>query len=252
MKRLVACLLGLFLAPAIAAEERRTGYQDMSPDLQAMQDDVASNPGLFWVLDGERLYASTEGAADTSCLGCHGPAETAMAGVAARYPAWDDESARPVDLAGRISLCRSRHQGADPLARGTDALLALEAFVAAQSGGLPISPDPDPRLAAARAEGKRLFNSRMGQLNLACSHCHDDHAGGRLLAATIPQAHPTGYPQYRLQWETMGSLHRRFGNCMSGVRAQTYPAGAPPLIALELYLKDRAAGLLLEAYPIRP
>lgn len=237
---------------ALEADERRTGFEDMRPELQAMQNDVMANPGLFWVLDGERLYGASAGRSDKSCRECHGPAKTAMAGVAARYPAWDETGAVPVDLSGRINFCRTRHQQAEPLARESDAMLSLTSFVTLQSRGMSIVPDPDPRLAPARAEGEAYFFRRAGQLNLACSHCHDDHAGERLLAAKIPEAHPTGYPQYRLQWETMGSLHRRFGNCLSGVRAKVPSAGAPSLIALELYLNGRAAGLSVEAYPIRP
>ena len=248
-------LAGLALALAAgsaAGEERRTGYDDMAPELRAMQDDRQANPGLFWALDGERLYAEPAGTAQTSCRDCHGPAPTAMAGVAARYPAWDEEEGRAVDLAGRINLCRARHQGAAPLDRGDDALLSLTLHVTLQSAGAPIAPDPDPRLDRARARGEALFAARMGQLNLACADCHADNAGRRLLAATIPQAHPTGYPQYRLQWETMGSLHRRFGNCISGVRAEPLAPGDPALVALELYLMERAAGLPLESLPIRP
>jgi len=224
----------------------------MSAELQAMQDDTEANPGLFWVLDGERLYAEPAGRVGTSCADCHGPGESAMAGIAARYPAWDDVLAQPVDLAGRIGLCRTRQQQADPLARGSDALLALTAYVTHQSRGLPVVPDPTPEMDRVRAEGRALFARRIGQLNLACAQCHADNAGGRLAAALIPQAHPTGYPQYRLQWETMGSLHRRFRNCMTGVRASTFEPGSRPLIALEAFLKDRAAGLAVETLPISP
>ena len=34
-------------------------------------------------------------------------------------------------------------------------------------------------------------------------------AGQKLAAVTIPQGHPTGYPIYRLEWQTLGSLKRR-------------------------------------------
>lgn len=42
----------------------------------------------------------------------------------------------------------------------------------------------------------------------------------------IPQAHPTGYPIYRLEWQSMGSLQRRLRNCMTGVRAEPYAYGS--------------------------
>jgi hypothetical protein len=49
----------------------------------------------------------------------------------------------------------------------------------------------------------------------------------------IPQAHPTGYPIYRLEWQGLGSLQRRLRGCMSGVRAEPYPYDAQELVELE-------------------
>src|SRR5256885_16986097 len=43
----------------------------------------------------------------------------------------------------------------------------------------------------------------------------------------IPQAHPTGYPLYRLEWQNLGSLQRRLRNCLVGIRAEPYDYGAP-------------------------
>lgn len=247
-----AAILAAGLATAAAAEDRQSSYEIMSPELQAMQDDESINPGMLWVARGAALWEAPEGTSGRSCAGCHGDAAVSMAGVAARYPAWDEALAVPVDLAGRIDLCRTRHQQAEALERDSDPLLALAAFVARQSDGLPITPDPDPRLDPWREKGHALFEARMGQLNLACANCHDDHAGGHLAAATIPQGHPTGYPQYRLQWEGMGGLHRRLKNCMTGIRADPFQTGSLEYIALEQYLMSRAAGLLLEAPAIRP
>ena len=50
---------------------------------------------------------------------------------------------------------------------------------------------------------------REGQLNLACTNCHDDNFDKRLAGAPITQGQPTGYPLYRLEWQTLGSLERR-------------------------------------------
>lgn len=68
----------------------------------------------------------------------------------------------------------------------------------------------------------------------------------------IPQAHATGYPIYRLEWQAVGSLQRRFRNCMSGVRAEPLAFGAPELIDLELYLRQRGVGLPIETPAVRP
>ena len=63
---------------------------------------------------------------------------------------------------------------------------------------------------------------RQGQLNLACTNCHDDNWDKHLAGSAITQAHPTGYPLYRLEWQSLGSLQRRLRACMTGIRAQAY------------------------------
>ena len=208
------------------ADPRRSGFEFMTPQTQAMQKDDALNPGMLWVKDGEALWNRASGTAGRSCASCHGAAAASMRGVAARYPAFDGESARPVDLAGRINLCRVRHQQAAPLPAESDELLALESHVAMQSRGLAVAPPADARLERFRERGALRYLQRVGQLDFSCAQCHDDHAGQRLAGSVIPQAHPTGYPLYRLEWQGLGSLQRRLRGCMSGVRAEPYAYGS--------------------------
>jgi L-cysteine S-thiosulfotransferase len=100
--------------------------------------------------------------------------------------------------------------------------------------------------------GRGAFHRREGQLNLSYSQCHDDNWGKRLAGAVIPQAHPTGYPVYRLEWQSLGSLQRRLRNCMIGVRAEPYAYGAAEAVALELYLMEQARGMPIETPAVRP
>jgi L-cysteine S-thiosulfotransferase len=235
-----------------AAQPRRSGFDFMGPATQAMQRDDDRNPGMLWVQDGEAAWTRAPGNGGKACVACHAAAQSSMAGVAARYPAFDAASARPVTLGQRINLCRQRHQGLPMLGSEDESLLGLEAFVAHQSRGQPIAPPPDPRLAPFTAQGRQLFGQRMGQLNLSCSNCHDDNAGRRLGGSPIPEGHATGYPIYRLEWQALGSLQRRLRSCMSGVRAEPFAAGAPEWVALELYLAQRARGMPLETPAVRP
>jgi len=253
--RLAVVLAGVFcasLALAQAGDSRRSGYQEMGPALQKMQDDDTANPAMLFVQAGAAAWTEKAGASGKSCADCHGDAATSMKGVAARYPAVAPVVGRPVDLEGRINLCRTSHQQAPALAAEGDDLLALSAFVTLQSRGLPIAPPDDPGLAAVRAQGAELYKRRQGQLNLSCANCHDDNAGRKLAGATIPQAHPTGYPIYRLEWQALGSLKRRLRNCVVGMRAEPWDYGAAEYLALEAYLMDRARGMPLDAPGVRP
>jgi sulfur-oxidizing protein SoxA len=236
----------------MAAGERHSGYQDASPETRAMQDDDASNPGFLWVQQGAALWNQPAGRDGRSCADCHGAAPVAMRGVATRYPLFDARLGRPITLGQRIEQCRVERQGASPLSPDSDALLGLTAYVGLQSRGLPLQIATDGAVRPFYLAGKALFDAREGQLNLACAQCHDDLAGQRLAGAVIPQGHPNGYPEYRLEWQGMGSLERRIRNCMVGVRAEPFAADALELVELELYLGARANGLTIETPAVRP
>jgi sulfur-oxidizing protein SoxA len=175
-----------------------------------------------------------------------------MDGVAARYPAFDKTLGRPVDLEQRINLCRTQNQQATPLAYESRDLLALTAFVAQRSRGVPIEAGTDPQLESFIAKGREMFTRRQGQLNLGCANCHDDNWDKRLAGSAVTQGHPTGYPLYRLEWQSLGSLQRRLRACIFGIRAQPYDYGAPELVELELYLMSRARGMPIETPAVRP
>ncbi|MDY0747205.1 sulfur oxidation c-type cytochrome SoxA [Paucibacter sp. R3-3] len=240
-------LVALLLLPLLlgASAPRRSGYDMMSPALQAMQRDDGSNPAMLWADGGRALWQQW------ACGRCHAPAEQSMRGVAARYPAFDAALKKPITLAQRIQQCRRLDHGAE-LPPESEDLLSISAWIALQSRGQPVAPPADERLQPFRARGQVLFERRIGQLNLSCAQCHDQRAGEKLGGSTIPEAHPTGYPLYRLEWQGLGSLQRRLRNCAAGVRAQPWDWNAEEMVDLELYLMQRAAGMAMDAPAVRP
>jgi sulfur-oxidizing protein SoxA len=217
-----------------------------------MQDDDTANPGMLSVLEGGTLWSRKAGGAGRACADCHGDARASMKGVAARHPSFDAARGRPISLEQRINACRVERQQAPALAHESRELLAVTAFVARQSRGLPIEIAIDARTQPFLDAGRASWERRQGQLNLACRNCHDDNWGRRLAGSVIPQAHPTGYPLYRLEWQALGSLERRLRNCLAGMRAEPYEYGDPALVDLELYLMWRAGGMLMDAPAVRP
>lgn len=251
MKRALLCLLLLAAGPVTTHGQGalRSGHADASREVQAMQDDDTANPAMLWVQQGEALWDQPAGSSGQSCAGCHGGVAS-MRGLAAHYPAYDPALGRPVLLEQRVNQSRTAHQGAPPF--DADDLLAMAALIGLQSRGMPLSVDTAGPAARFAAEGEALFRTRMGQLNLACAQCHDELAGQRLGGARIPQGHPNGYPLYRLEWQSMGSLYRRLRNCMAGVRAEPFGADSAERVALEFYLAARARGLPVETPGVRP
>jgi len=252
----VATLCATAAAMPVAAEipldQRKSGYEFMGPETRAMQDDDTANPGMLSVLDGEALWKRKAGTANKACADCHGDAADSMKGVAARYPAFDAARGRPVDLEQRINICRAEQQQAPALAPESKELNALSAYVGRQSRGMPAAVTIDERTKPFLDAGRATFFRRQGQLNLACAQCHDDNWQEKLAGSPVTQAHPTGYPIYRLEWQSMGSLQRRLRNCIAGMRVENYPLGAPELVDLELYLMWRARGMPMETPAVRP
>src|SRR5262249_31835467 len=152
-----------------------------------MQDDDTANPAMLFVQQGQSVWSQKAGMANKSCADCHHDATRTMKGVAARYPAMPPGADKPVDLEGRINLCRTTHQKATAFIYESRDLLGLTAYIALQSRGQPIAPPDDPKLAPFRDKGADLYRQREGQLNLSCANCHDDNAGKKLGGATIPQ-----------------------------------------------------------------
>jgi sulfur-oxidizing protein SoxA len=242
VRRVLALLL---LAATAGAQEIRPSRDFLSPELRAQQEDPSRHPAWLWVEDGQALWRQGEG----SCQSCHGDIAT-MRGVAARYPAVAADGAL-LNLEGRIERCRVEQQRQPAFGYESAPLLSLTAAIAAQSRGLPMSVATDGAAAPFLAQGRRFYETRQGQLNLACFQCHDDNAGRRLRGDVISNGLPTGYPAYRLDWNTLGSLHRRLRACSLGVRATQLPLGSPEYLALELYIASRANGLPMEAPGLR-
>jgi len=231
----------------LPAADVRSGYTFLTAETQAMQDDSFANPGYLWVDRGAALFGSRAGDAP-SCASCHGEGLT---GAAATYPAIDAATGDLLNLEGRINQCRIRHQNLPALDFESDDLLALTAFVASQSAGMPIAVSADGAAAPHYRNGRDYFFTRRGQFNLSCHQCHDENWGKRLRGDTISQGHGNGFPAYRLEWQALGSLQRRIRDCDAGVRAEPKAFGDPKYIDLELYLSSRANGLEMESPAIR-
>jgi L-cysteine S-thiosulfotransferase len=230
-----------------------SGTAYMSPATQAMQRDDTQNPAMLWVANGEAQWQKAPADGNgKSCATCHNDAKSSMRSAATKFPRFSQAAGKVITLSGQINQCRTGALKAPALKLESADLLAMEAYIGLQSRGLPLTPASDEQTRQAAARGQQLFTTRIGQLNLSCAQCHDNNAGKRLAGAPIPQGHANAYPIYRLEWQGVGSLQRRLRNCMSGVRAEVPPYGAPDLVDLEAYLALRAQGMPLETPGVRP
>lgn len=243
-------LIALAASVALAEERRiapadlRSGLAFASPEVRATQADDFGNPAMLWVERGAKLW-------DATCASCHKSAAGSMKGVATGYPKIDAKSGRLLNLEGRINQCRVERQGERAYEFESDELLGLTAYVAMQSRGMPVRVSIEGDARPHFERGKASYYRRMGQMNLACTHCHEANWGRKLLSETISQGHGNPYPIYRLEWQKMGSLARRLRSCLVGIRGEPWPYGAPEQLEMELFLAWRGAGLAVETPGVR-
>ena len=232
----------------------KSGIEFAGAEVRALQQGEFFSLAMLWVTRIEKLWNEPAGASNKSCASCHQDARTSMKGVSAQYPqyiATDAGTSQLSNIEGRINLCRTQNQQAAPLRYESAELLGLTAYVGLQSRGLQVKVEINTHNRSNFDRGTAIFYNRMGQLNLACSQCHDRNFGRKLLNDTLSQGHSNPYPAYRLEWQTVGSLHRRLRACFFGVRAEMPPAGSQDLLDLELFLAWRAQGLKVETPRVR-
>ncbi len=239
-----------------------SGYSTATESTRAMQDDDFENPGMPYYDAAAEIYATPQGAANKSCEDCHGAVDDPkggsmgipMKGVGARYPVYDAESHKPINVELRINKCRTKYQQAKPFKYESDEMLGMTGLVVMQSRGMPRVTTADQNgdeLYTAFLQGKAFYYQRRGQLDLACKHCHEDNAKILVRAELLSQGQSNGFPTYRLKWQKPGSLHRRFRGCNKNIRSEPYAYGSEEYLNLETYLAWRGKGLLVEGPSVR-
>ena len=74
-----------------------------------------------------------------------------------------------MDLETRINDCRVRRQGRPALARESDDLLGLTAWVAFQSRGAPLAASIAGEARPAFERARAFYGQRHGQMNPSCA-----------------------------------------------------------------------------------
>ncbi len=232
-------------------DEIVSGWRFRSDETQALQIDDFENPAMVLVDQASDLWETVDGTQGKSCASCHDDVEESMAGVRAGYPKWNEKAQRPFTLENAINACRTERMGADEWKWESNEMLAMTALVGKQSRGVPMGVDVSGPMEPWYEKGKELYYTRFGQLDLACSNCHEDNYGKMIRADHLSQGQINGFPTYRFKWQGVGSLHRRFSGCMKNIRAEPFKRGSDEFVALEVYLADRGAGLGIETPAVR-
>ena len=167
--------------------------------------------------------------------------------IRSNYPYFDEEKEQVVTLEQDINECRKKN-GEKPLSYYKGGPMAdLSAYMAYTSRGNIINveiPNNDKAIDAYEM-GRKLYFTKVGQLNFSCADCHVYQTGSKL-RADIPSpgiGHPTHFPAYRSSAGRLVTLHERFAGCLNRVRAKPFKAQNAEYRNLEYFMTFMSNGL---------
>ena len=250
--RAVLMLATTLLAGAAAALEPVSGYAFLAPETQAMQDDEFENPGMVTVDRGETLFREHREHEEYACASCHGDnGEKLDLKKIASYPRYDRNLGGLVTLQDQIGHCWEINMDRFPLMYDAPELVALETYVRNRASGERINVQIEGPMQDLLQQGEALYQTRFGQVGMACQHCHVQHQGQMLRGQRLTQGQANGFPEYRLAKGEITSLHKRLRQCFISFRAEPFDPGSNEFKLLELYLMSRGNGLKIETPAVR-
>ncbi|WP_440870641.1 sulfur oxidation c-type cytochrome SoxA [Vannielia litorea] len=227
-----------------------SGWRFRTDETQALEMDDFDNPGMLTVDAAMEAYATVEGSAGESCQGCHEGVEN-FEGLTATMPKVDEETGKLVTMEDVINECRTERMGADAWKWSGNEMQGMVALIGLQSRGMPMNVAIDGPAAPFWEQGKEMYYTRYGQLELSCANCHEDNYGNMIRADHLSQGQTNGFPTYRLKQAKLISKHNRFRGCIRDTRAETFAEGSDEFRALELYVASRGNGLSVETPAVR-
>ena len=225
-----------------------SGWRFRSGETQALQTDDFDNPAMIFVDKGIDLWAKVDGTEGKSCSSCHEDVAD-FAGLRTTLPRVED--AGLVTMENLVNECRTERMGAEAWKYSKGNMTAMTALIGLQSRGMPMNVAIDGDAAPFWEKGKELYYTRVGQLDMSCSNCHEDNYGTMIRADHLSQGQINGFPTYRLKNAKLNSIHGRFKGCMKNIRATPFAEGGEEFKALELYLASRGQGLVVETPSVR-
>ena len=79
---------------------------------------------------------------------------------------------------------------------------------------------------ALLGQGAQRFVTRLGRMNLACVHCHEQNAGRQMRTNVVSPGQPTGFPVYR----RAGSAWARWSGAWAPATRGCRPCCRPPAL----------------------
>jgi sulfur-oxidizing protein SoxA len=215
-----------------------------------MQSDDFINPAMIYVDQAMEDFNTVMGSEGNSCASCHTPEDFEM--VRATYPQWDEETGGVQTVEMQVIECQTDRMGMEEaFGYNSQEMRNMTALIASVGRGQVVNVAIDGPAQSTWEQGREIYYTRFGQLELSCANCHEDNYGNLIRADHLSQGQINGFPTYRLKDANLVGIHNRFRGCIRDTRAETFSIGSPEFVALELYVASRGNGLTIEGPAVR-
>jgi sulfur-oxidizing protein SoxA len=229
--------------PNTEFSDYKNGVYSIDPSSREQWESIEEFPPYeINIEQGEELFNTPfkNGNTYASCFKNNG------IGIRQNYPYFDEDKDEIITLELAINNCRKKN-GEKPLSYYKGGSMAdISAYMAYTSRGKIIDIKiPNYKAEEAYEAGKKLYFTKVGQLNFSCADCHVYYTGTKLRADITSPAigHTTHFPVYRSRVGRMVTLHERFAGCLNRVRAKPFKAQLDEYKNLEYFLTYMSNGL---------
>ena len=141
-----------------------SGWTFRTDETQALQLDDFDNPAFVFLDQAIDQWETVEGSEGKSCSSCHENVED-FAGLKAELPRV--ENGELVTLTNLVNECVTDRMGSEAWKYSGGKMSAMTALIAHQSRGLPMNVAIDGDAAPFWEQGKELYYTRVGQLDMS-------------------------------------------------------------------------------------
>ena len=208
---------------------------------------LENNPADIMVANGEELLAEYCGG-DAGLAAFLNVSEDDLPEYIAGFPRYVEDFKQVVGIDQVLQGLMSKN-GHKPFKLKSANMFDMSAYSKSLANDVEINIDinANEHMKTAYALGDKTFNQKRGGRGLSCMSCHSpDVIGGVLRTQPLPDlgVQNTGgtWPAYRMTKSSLRTLQRRFQGCMNNALLKVIPIGSPEMVALEVYVTEKAKG----------
>jgi len=236
--------LALFSSLSFASEQ----FAMSDADRAMYKEMLENNPADIMVENGAELLEYMGG--DAGLAKYLGVTEKELPKFIAGFPRYIKKFDMVVGI-DQVLQAMMSDGGHKPLKLKSGNMFDMLAYVKsiANDEKINIDVNANKHMKEAYVLGKKTFETKRGGRGLACLSCHSaDIIGGVLRTQPLPDLSSKGvavaatWPAYRMTKSSLRTLQRRFQGCMKNALLKVIPIGSKEMVAMEVYLTDRAKG----------